>query len=93
MKDASRATPLSDEAEGGVEKPSEHELGALEIIELASHLPPKQRLAFLLRDVLEFTSREAGVVSGMSEVAVRVDLFRARRRLRHIIVGIDDFKG
>ncbi len=44
-----------------------------------------QRRAFVLRDVLGFSSRETATLVGSSEVAVRVNLHAARRRLRELV--------
>jgi RNA polymerase sigma-70 factor (ECF subfamily) len=45
-------------------------------------LPPDLRQACLLRDVLQYSSKEAAERLGISVVAVRLRLFRAHRRLR-----------
>jgi RNA polymerase sigma-70 factor, ECF subfamily len=56
--------------------------GLSDVIELARRLSPRQRGAFVLRDVFGYSSREAADLLGVSEVAVRVHLHGARRRLR-----------
>src|SRR5262249_28334994 len=45
-------------------------------------LPPDLRQACLLRDVMHYSSQEVADRLGISVVAVRLRLFRARRRLR-----------
>ena len=45
-------------------------------------LPPDLRQACLLRDVLHYSTQEVASRLGISVVAVRLRLFRARRRLR-----------
>jgi RNA polymerase sigma factor (sigma-70 family) len=46
-------------------------------------LPERERAAFELVDLASLTSREAASVLGISPGALRVRLFRARRRLRN----------
>jgi RNA polymerase sigma-70 factor (ECF subfamily) len=44
-------------------------------------LTPRQRAALLLRDVFDYSAREAAVVLGMSEENVRITHLRARRAM------------
>ena len=44
-----------------------------------------QRVAFVLCDVQELTSAEAGALAGVPEATVRTRLFHARRRLRELL--------
>ena len=48
-------------------------------------LPLAQRVAFVLCDVQELTSAEAGALAGVPEATVRTRLFHARRRLRELL--------
>jgi RNA polymerase sigma-70 factor, ECF subfamily len=73
--------PLSD-------TPTSAETGVAEILDLASQLTLSQRRAFILRDVLGFSGREAARMMGTSEVGVRVHLHGARRRLRAQLEGL-----
>lgn len=59
--------------------------GTGELMELTRRLSNAQRRAFVLRDVLGYSTREAAELSGASEVAVRVHLHAARRRLRELL--------
>jgi RNA polymerase sigma-70 factor, ECF subfamily len=56
--------------------------GVEELLELLRTITPNQRGAFVLRDVYGYSSRETAQLLGISEVAVRVHLHAARRRLR-----------
>lgn len=57
----------------------------VELLDLARTLTGAQRRAFALRGVLGFSGREAAKLMGTSEVAVRVHLDAARRRLRELM--------
>jgi RNA polymerase sigma-70 factor, ECF subfamily len=59
--------------------------GIGDLLELARILTPTQRAAFVLRVVFGYSSKEAAALMGVSEVAVRVHLHSARRRLRHLL--------
>lgn len=48
-------------------------------------LPPKQRLALLLRDVEGLSTREVASALGSSAVTVRVQLSRARLKIRRLL--------
>lgn len=52
------------------------------ILELLNLLPEHQRSALLLREQEEMTYREIASVLNVSEGKVKVDIFRARERLR-----------
>jgi RNA polymerase sigma-70 factor (ECF subfamily) len=58
------------------------EQGVAELLDLARRLTSSQRRAFVLRDVLGFSGRDAARLMGTSEVAVRVHLHAARKRMR-----------
>jgi RNA polymerase sigma factor (sigma-70 family) len=51
-------------------------------LEAASRLSPRQRSVFVLRDLLQFSTRETAGILATSDVAVRVHLHAAHRRLR-----------
>lgn len=59
--------------------------GVAALVELARILTPAQRAAFVLRVVYGYSSREAAGLMGVSDVAVRVHLHSARRRLRQLL--------
>ena len=54
-------------------------------MELTRRLSNAQRRAFVLRDVLGFPTREAAELARSSEIAIRVHLHAARRRLRELL--------
>lgn len=72
---------LPDPAPGPVEK---RELGdrARAVAAALAKLEPKDRLLLILRDSDGMSSEEAGKVIGCSPGAVRIRLFRARRKMR-----------
>ncbi len=49
---------------------------------LGGTLPPAQRLVFVLRDLQDLSVRETAKVAGMSEGAVKSNLYHARKALR-----------
>jgi RNA polymerase sigma-70 factor, ECF subfamily len=55
---------------------------ARRIKEFADHLPVKQRLVFLLRDIQDFTVKEVAQTLEMSQNAVKANLCYARRSIR-----------
>jgi RNA polymerase sigma-70 factor (ECF subfamily) len=61
------------------------EVLSVELVELLAGLPPKQRGALVLCDAFGFRSREAAEILGSTDVAVRVSLHSARRRMRSIL--------
>lgn len=52
------------------------------VLELLSRLPEHQRSALLLREQEEMSYREIALILNVSENKVKVDIFRARERLR-----------
>jgi RNA polymerase sigma-70 factor (ECF subfamily) len=54
-----------------------------ELIAELQGLPERERVAFELVDIASLTTREAASVLGIAPGALRVRLFRARRRLRN----------
>jgi RNA polymerase sigma-70 factor (ECF subfamily) len=59
--------------------------GEVGIAEALAGLPPRQRWAVVLCDLLEMTSTEAAAVVGVSPSTLRVHLARARERLREAL--------
>jgi len=54
----------------------------IDMMDLVAVLSPAQRRAFVLRELLGFSTSEAAGLLGSSEVSVRVHLHAARKRLR-----------
>ena len=63
---------------------------ATELAAISHLLSPKQRMAFIMRGVLGYRTSETARLLDMSEVAVRVHLHAARRRLRRVLHGSHD---
>lgn len=55
-------------------------------------LPEQQRLILHLRDVEEQELEEIEVITGLSSSNVRVSLFRARKKMREILVKQDSYE-
>ena len=52
------------------------------VLEMLKLLPEQQRAALLLREQEEMSYREIAEVLCVSEAKIRVDIFRARQRMR-----------
>jgi RNA polymerase sigma-70 factor (ECF subfamily) len=61
-----------------------------ETAQMLRSLPPRQRGCMVLVDVFGFTTREAAHALGASDVAVRVSLHAARKRVRRMMEDVDD---
>lgn len=60
-------------------------LHAARIVAALDRLPVDQRVAFVLCEVQEMASAEAGALAGVSEGTIRTRAFHARRRLRELL--------
>ena len=71
---------------GSKKKDPEREYEAAEqrsmVLEMLKLLPEQQRAALLLREQEEMSYREIAEVLSVSEAKIRVDIFRARQRMR-----------
>lgn len=76
---------LEEEALKSMANFEDSEIAVSELLLLVRVLTPRQRLAFVMRDALGFSSAETAALCGLSDVAVRVHLHAARRRLRQAI--------
>jgi RNA polymerase sigma factor (sigma-70 family) len=74
----------------GLETATPADADGREILGHLDRLSPRQRRAFVLRDVLGYSTREAADLLGSSEVSVRVHLHAARRRLRDVLEREDE---
>jgi RNA polymerase sigma-70 factor (ECF subfamily) len=67
----------------------EHDARRKELAELLTRaldsLPIEQRVAFILCEVEERTSREASTIAGVPEATIRTRLFHAKRKLREAL--------
>jgi RNA polymerase sigma-70 factor, ECF subfamily len=77
---ARRARPVPIRA-GHVELPEP----AVELIEALRGLPERQRAAVVLHHAADLPVREVAASLGMTSAAVRMNLTRARRRLRELL--------
>lgn len=62
------------------------------ILEMVNSLPEKQRLVMHLRDVEDYDIAEIAEVLDMGESAVRVNLMRARQRVREQLTKLFDYE-
>ena len=72
---------LPDTAAGPEIRYETRESGGLAIVAALQHLPPRQRVALVLRDVLGFDTSEAAAILGSSENSVKGALQRGRATL------------
>jgi RNA polymerase sigma-70 factor (ECF subfamily) len=79
--DETLGSGIASEEQDPEERCARREMGRL-LAKAIVQLPPDLRQACLLRDVLHYSTQEVASRLGISVVAVRLRLFRARRRLR-----------
>jgi RNA polymerase sigma-70 factor, ECF subfamily len=85
VPDALVLTELGDPASVAVTRESLR----LALIASFQYLPPRQRAVLLLRDVLGFPAADVGEMLGMTTVAVKSALQRARARLEEVAPAAD----
>ncbi|RKF41133.1 RNA polymerase [Sphingobacterium siyangense] len=73
---------------------TEHTVGNTKeiILEMINSLPEKQRLVMHLRDVEDYDIDEIGEVLEMGESAVRVNLMRARQKVKEQLTRLFDYE-
>ncbi|MNN77899.1 RNA polymerase sigma factor [compost metagenome] len=62
------------------------------ILEMINSLPEKQRLVMHLRDVEDYDIEEIGEVLEMGESAVRVNLMRARQKVKEQLTKLFNYE-
>lgn len=63
-----------------------------EIIKLINELPEKQKMVIHLKDVDEYEVNEIAEITGMEENAVRVNLMRARQKVKEKITQLMSYE-
>lgn len=76
----------------GVQKEKYPSLTKELILKLIQDLPEKQRLVMHLRDIEEYEVQEIGETLDMGENAVRVNLMRARQKIKGQLQKIFDYE-
>jgi RNA polymerase sigma-70 factor (ECF subfamily) len=56
---------------------------------IADGLSEKQRMIFLLRDLQDLTIEEVGDITGMSESAIKTNLFYARQNIKKKLAKLE----
>jgi len=56
---------------------------------IADGLSEKQRMIYLLRDIQDLTIEEVAVITGMSDAAIKTNLFFARKNIRKKIARLE----
>jgi RNA polymerase sigma-70 factor (ECF subfamily) len=56
---------------------------------IADELSEKQRMIFLLRDIQDLTIEEVGEITGMSESAIKTNLFYARQNIKKKLAKLE----
>ena len=59
---------------------------------ITSGLPEKQQLVFSLRDLQGLSSQEVQDISGMTETAIKSNLYHARKAIRDRLTAISSFE-
>lgn len=72
---------------------TEARLDAQAVEQALARLPASHRAAVVMKDVYGWTCEEIAKAMGMTEGAVKVRLFRARRRLADELTGAGGFEG
>ena len=62
-----------------------HTAARVDLARAIDKLPPKERLAIILRDVEELSTDEVAAILGNSPATVRVQVSKAREKLRRIL--------
>jgi len=74
--------PAAGRAGQAPDRGLEAEEAAQRILMLSEGLPPAQRLVFVLRDLQDLSVKETAEVAGITEGAVKSNLYHARKALR-----------
>jgi RNA polymerase sigma-70 factor (ECF subfamily) len=53
---------------------------------LSEHLPPKQKIIFIMRDLHDLSINEVATITGMSESSVKTNLVYARRTIKEKLI-------
>ena len=81
LRARARSYPIQTGEEGAVRRAGRFE-GEVELMQLMDHLSPRLRAVFVLCVVFEYQPQEAAAILGISGIAARVYLHRARQRMR-----------
>ena len=64
-----------------------------ELVRALARLPERQRAAVVLHHVADYSVEDVASILGSTSAAVRMQLTRGRRRLRHLLEGRNDGSG
>jgi RNA polymerase sigma-70 factor, ECF subfamily len=85
-KDEKAWAKLSDTVSNRPSSELENKEMAMIISALTARLSPKQKVVFVLSDLEEMTSDEISGITGMSKLAIKANLYYARKSISEMIV-------
>ena len=87
-EDITRDDPSGDPKRGPEQEHAKRELFHL-IVEMAEHLPPRQRAVFILRDLQDLEMDEIAAILAVSPGSVKSNLCHARRAIRKGLLELE----
>ena len=83
---------MLETAESGIDTHMENREAGEIIRAITDGLPEKQQLVFSLRDLQGLSSKEVQEISGMTDIAIKTNLYHARKIIREKLTAILTFE-